>query len=136
MVINADTEIRHDVLGAIRYDNGQSLKDDADHYSATSPMWVARPGGWDTGLEFYLACGNKDLPCQLSLQRAVRISADHKKIVTTACEMTSQELDVAWFDCTGSVATVALSDARDGYILWIAVLEAQNNITKITEGSW
>lgn len=142
-MIKADTEIRHDILGSIRYDDGQPLEHVLGD-SPRTPMWVARPGGWSVArpggfeddLNFYLACGSDNSLSGTSLQRAITLFANYKRIEATARQMTNQDLHIKWFDCTASVTTMALTDARDGYILWTAVLDAENTIIEITEGYW
>lgn len=137
MAINADTEIMHELLGPIRYDDGQPLDRLNGYSKSTTPMWVARPHGWDGDLEFYLACGDGNSPNSTSLRRAVTLFTDYGRILEIARQMTSQKTNISWFDCTATATTIALTDPDDdAYIRWMAVLDIDGNPIEITEGAW
>ena len=136
MVIRPKPEIIHPVLGPIRFDNGQPHENVGGSIE-TPPKWVGRPNGWHDGdLEVLIACA-ADGPCQLSVERAVFVFRDLKKIEQQARSMSQQSsLDVAWLDCMETTCVISLTDGRNAYILWEATLDPENNIVKLTEGRW
>lgn len=133
MAIKAETEIKHDLLGSIRYDDGVPTENYDTKPSA--PKWVVRPDGWDTELEILIE-GGIDGPGDSSLNKAVQVLSAQESIRRQAREEANQYVEIAWFDCTCSQVSVAFTDARDVYILWQATLDDDNRVLDMTEGNW
>lgn len=133
MVIIPETEIGHDVLGPIRYDDGKPPENHAGKPSAA--MWVARPNGWENDLEIHIACG-LDSPDSNSIKKAVQVLSAQVSICRQARDESNQDVEIAWFDCTCSQVSVAFTDARDVYILWLATLDNGSKVLDMIEGKW
>ena len=133
MPIRAETEILHDILGPIRFDDGASLP----HMDSPSweGQWVARPEEGSTDLEYYLA-GGPEGPDPSSVERAVKASAFLDQIESQAREISGLELDLAWIDCTAEVTTVALTYDPEVSSLWEGPLDDGLRLLSLTDRPW
>lgn len=133
MAITTDTELIHEQLGSIRYDDGKHDPQVAGMRD-TTPKWVCRPDGWDaSGFEIYLP-GTADAPLHLS--QALAVLQHRSQIEQEGQALSSQELELAWVDLTTSIPTAAFINAEEVYILWKASLDKDWKIIHYAKGYW
>lgn len=135
MAVLKETEIKHEILGDIRFDDGEPI-DDYSHQDGEQ-MWIARPNGYDDPDEFeiYLA-GNSDSPEEWSVSRAISAFNDVDNIVKQGIEIANDNIWIGWIDCRKTIATVAFVHETEVYDLWQGWLDEKNVINDFTKGYW
>ncbi len=134
MAILSNTEIRHDILGHIRFDNG--IPADKHHHADGEQMWIARPNGWEgPGFEIYIN-GTVDAPQRCSLERAISALQALDWIAKQGIEISKDDIEITWIDCCKETTTVAFTHRAEVYELWQGCLDENNNIHDFTKGYW
>src|SRR5262245_21160578 len=129
MPIRAETEIQHQVLGTLRFDDGAAVPE-LGRRSEPS-QWVARPDGDQGRCEYYLA-GGRGGPERSSLAVAMRVSCLLDQTEQHAPQSSGSVLELAWVDCTAEAPTVGLLDPSDAYLLWEGTLDDNLHLTNLT----